>query len=138
MSWDKLSIEFGKHLNHIGLAPEPSGDAGLLKDVNKRLAICGRHCMSPIHRYLDSNPKILKLFGLEAIEPADMSRLPMVTSRLRDRDIRCTSGSRRCTSLPSSRGWPACSICPACSSIIARRRSARSSPRPSRSWSVAC
>ncbi|SMX62066.1 conserved protein of unknown function [Bradyrhizobium sp. ORS 285] len=43
--------------------------------------------MSPIHRYLDSNLKILKLFGLEAIEPADMSRLPMVTIRLMDREV---------------------------------------------------
>ncbi|CCE03007.1 hypothetical protein BRAS3809_6860003 [Bradyrhizobium sp. STM 3809] len=138
MSWDKLSSKIDKHLNHIGLAQEPLSDAALLKDVNKPLAICGRLCMSPIHRYLDSNLKILKLFGLEAIELTDMSRLPMVSRRLRDRDVRCTSGSRRCTSLRSSRGWPACSICRGCSSIIATRRSARSSPRPSRSWSAAC
>ena len=34
--------------------------------------------MSPIHRYLDSNLKILIIFSLEAIERADMSRLPKI------------------------------------------------------------
>jgi len=37
-----------------------------------------------------------------------------------------------CTSSPSSRGWPACSICRGCSSITPPPRRARRSPRPSR------
>ena len=51
---------------------------------------------------------------------------------------RLSSGSRRSTSSPSSPGWRGCSICRGCSSITPTPHRARSSPRPSRSWSGGC
>jgi len=76
LSLDKLSITSRKHLTRMGLRQGAALGARVLKDVNKLREIGELHCMSPIHRYLDSNLKILKLFSLEAIERADMSRLP--------------------------------------------------------------
>lgn len=51
-----------------------------------------------------------------------------------DKVPKCTLGSKHCMSLQSSLGWPACSICPACSFTTAKPKSAPDSLRPSRSW----
>src|SRR3954470_11165852 len=52
--------------------------------------------MSPIHCYADSNLKILKLFSLEAMVRADMSRLPTSSpagKRIASSDVRMDQGA---------------------------------------------
>src|SRR4051794_2293567 len=52
--------------------------------------------MSPIHCYADSNLKILKLFSLEAMVRADMSRLPTSSpagKRIASSDVRVDQGT---------------------------------------------
>jgi hypothetical protein len=63
LSLDKLSIIRGKRLTGIGLSRLGTSAVNLLKDVNKLRANWAQNFMSPIHRYLDSNLKILIIFS---------------------------------------------------------------------------
>jgi len=55
LSLHNLRTKRCKHLIEVALSIQPGITEELLKDVNKPSASPGRCCVSPIHRYSDSN-----------------------------------------------------------------------------------
>ena len=74
LSLHMLTTERAKSLTPAALSNLPAIAPGMLKDVNKRWAIAGWHCVSPINVQDSSNLKIHKFISLEETGFADMYR----------------------------------------------------------------
>jgi len=68
-----LTTERAKLLTPVALSPSRASPQGMLRDVNKRVAMAGRQCVSPINVQDSSNLKNPKFISLGETGFADMN-----------------------------------------------------------------
>ena len=71
-----LPTERAKTLTQDALSGSMAKQSGMLRDVNKPLAIAEQNCVSPINAQDSSNLKIQKFISLEKTGFADMYFVP--------------------------------------------------------------
>jgi hypothetical protein len=75
-----LAMERANTLTQGALSGSTETRPGMLRDVNKRFALAGQHCVSPINVQDSSNLKNHKFISLEETGFADM--YPFLAGRL--------------------------------------------------------